>query len=69
MATNLDEAETVDRWPDEAHSPAALEYLRAHGVRPASRKWTPRPGFPVKQRPMWLAFIFRTLRKLRLYDD
>ena len=69
MATNLSEAETVDQWPDEAHSPAAVEYLRAHGVRPATRKWMPRPGVPVKQRPMWLAFIFRTLRKLGLYDD
>jgi hypothetical protein len=69
MATNLNEAETVDEWPDEAHSPAAVAYLRAHGVRPATARWKPTPGVPVKQRPMWLAFIFRTLRKLRLYDD
>ena len=69
METNLQDRETVDDWPDEAHSPAALEYLRAHGVRPATRRWTPTPGVPVKQRPMWLAFIFRTLRKLRLDDD
>lgn len=69
MATNLSEPETIDAWPDEAHEQAVVEYLRAHGVKPATRRWQPSPGIPVKQRPMWLAFIFRTLRKLRLYDD
>lgn len=69
MATNLDDPKALDDWPDEAHSPEAVAYLRAHGVRPATQPWKPRPGIPVKQRPMWLALIFRTLRKLRLYDD
>lgn len=67
MATNLEEAETID-WPDEAHSPEAVAYLRAHGVRPATGSLN-RSRVIGKQRPLWLAFIFRTLRKLRLYDD
>jgi len=69
MATNLDEPKALDEWPDNPYSPEAEAYLRANGVRPATQPWKPTPGIPVKQRPMWLAFILRTLRKLRLYDD
>jgi len=69
MATNVTATETIDERRDEAYEQAVVEYLRAHGVHPATRRWEPSPGVPVKQRPMWLAFIFRTLRKLRLYDD
>lgn len=59
MATNLEEAETLD-WPDEAHSPEAVEYLRAHGVRPATQSLD-RPRVIGKQRPWWLALLIRTL--------
>lgn len=70
MSTNLQDRETLEIWPDtDAEERAFLEHLRANGVRLATRPWERAPGVPVKQRPMWLAFIFRTLRKLRLYDD
>jgi len=35
--------------------------LRAIGVKPASAPWR-RDRIVVRQRPAWLAFIFRTLR-------
>lgn len=70
METSLRDTETLDLWPDEdAEERAFLEHLRANGVRVATRPWEREPGRPVKQRPWWLALIFRTLRKLRLYDD
>jgi hypothetical protein len=68
MTTDLDEARILDDWPGEAHSPEAVAYLRAHGVRPATGSLN-RPRVIAKQRPWWLALILRTLRKLRLYDD
>lgn len=67
MATNLNDPEAIS-WPDEAHSPEAVAYLRAHGVRPATQPWDPSRR-AAKQRPWWLAFIIRSLRKLHLYDD
>lgn len=66
MDTNRYDPEALDR-PDHVRGEAVIEYLRAHGVKPATRRWEPSPGVPVKQRPMWLGFIVRTLRKLRLY--
>ena len=70
MSTNLQDRETLDLWPDEdAEERAFLEHLRANGVRLATRARERVPGSAVKQRPWWLAFIFRTLRRLRLCDD
>ena len=70
MSPTQPDLETLELWPDEdAHERRVLAYLRANGVRPATRQWERVRGVPVKQRPWWLAFIVRTLRKLRLYDD
>jgi hypothetical protein len=70
METNLRDTKALDLGPDEdAEERAFLEHLRANGVRLATRPRERAPGSPVKQRPLWLAFIFRTLRRLRLYDD
>ena len=48
---------------------AFLEKLKANGVQLATKRWEPRPGLPIKPRPMWLAFIFRMLRKLGYEDE
>jgi hypothetical protein len=70
MSPTQSDLETLELWPDEdAEERAFLAHLRANGVRPATRQWERARAMPVKQRPWWLAFIFRTLRKLRLYDD
>lgn len=69
METNRRDTETLDLWPDEdAEERAFLEHLRANGVRLATKSLD-RPRVALKQRPWWLAFIFRTLRRLRLYDN
>ena len=68
METNLQDRETLELWPDEdAEERAFLEHLRANGVRLATKS-RDRPRVALKQRPWWLAFIFRTLWRLRLYD-
>lgn len=69
MATNQQDLETLELWPDEdAEERAVLDYLRARGVQPATRSLD-RPRVIGRQRPRWLAFIFRTLRRLHLYRD
>lgn len=68
MATNLEDRETLDLWPEDADEQAFLEHLRANGVRLATGRWGG-PYVLAKRRPWWLALIIRTLRKLRLYDD
>lgn len=68
METNL--RNTLELKPDEdAEEQAFLEHLRANGVRLATEPWDDRPRVIVKQRPWWLAFVFRTLRRLHLYRD
>jgi hypothetical protein len=67
MATNLNEPETLDR-SDRANEQAVVDYLRAHGVQPATQPWGG-PYTLAKPRPRWLAFVVRTLRTLRLLDD
>jgi len=68
METTLTEEELQLLDTDDPEERAFMEKLKANGVRLATKRWEPRPGIPVKQRPMWLAFIFRILRKLG-YDD
>jgi hypothetical protein len=68
METNLRETETLDMGSDDdPEERAFLEHLRVNGVRLATEPWDDRPRVIVKQRPWWLAFVFRTLRKLHLY--
>lgn len=70
MPTDLTDRETLESQPGHADQRVQDDYLRAHGVRPATRRWDSDPSWaPVKQRPAWLAFIVRNLRKLGLYDD
>lgn len=65
METNLRDTETLELWPNEdAEEQAFLEHLRANGVRLATKS-RDRPPVALKQRPWWLALIFRTLRRLR----
>ncbi|HEU4556850.1 MAG TPA: hypothetical protein VFS20_03335 [Longimicrobium sp.] len=69
METNLRDTETLDLWPDEdAEERAFLEHLRANGIRLATKSLD-RPRVIGKQRPRWLAFMIRTLRRLHLYRD
>jgi hypothetical protein len=71
MATNLEDRETLELWPEtaeEAEEQAFLDHLRANGVR-LGRQSLDRPRVIGAQRPMWLACIVRILRRLRLIDD
>jgi hypothetical protein len=69
MSTTQQDLETLELWPDhDAEERAFLAHLRANGVRLATRSLD-RPRVIGKQRPPWLAFIVRALRKLRLYND
>jgi hypothetical protein len=69
MATNQQDLETLELWPDEdTEERAFLEHLRANGVRLATKSLD-RPRVIGKQRPRWLAFILRTLKRLHLYRD
>jgi hypothetical protein len=68
MSTNLRDHETLAVEPEDPEELAFLEHLRVNGVKLATEPWDP-TWEPVKQRPWWLAFILRTLRKLRLIDD
>lgn len=45
------------------HTPERLEWMRQHGIRPATRRWQG-PSEPVKLRPGWLAFLLRTADRL-----
>ena len=68
MATNLDNTDRLSVGPQEAAEQDFLEHLRANGVR-LGRQGLNRPRIIGRQRPMWLAFIVRTLRKLHVLDD
>ena len=66
MQTNLAEQKTL-LDPEDAEEQAFVEHLRANGVRVGTQQWVRRRPIG-KQRPMWLAFVVRILRKLG-YDD
>ena len=67
METNLSDTEKLGRGADEdAEERAFLEHLRANGVRLATKSLD-RPRVIGKQRPRWLAFMFRTLGRLHLH--
>lgn len=69
MATDLTNRETRDVTPQDAEEQAFLERLRANGARVGDVWDLDRPRVIGKQRPWWLAVVFRTLRRLELYDD
>ncbi|HET7461638.1 MAG TPA: hypothetical protein VFJ82_10325 [Longimicrobium sp.] len=68
METTLTEEELRLLDTDDPEERAFLEKLKANGVR-LGRQGLNRPRVIGRQRPMWLAFIVRILRKLHVIDD
>jgi len=65
MQIDLNERETLNAEPGDQEERALLEHLRGNGARVG--KWSlDRPRVIGKQRPWWLAFMLRNLRRLHL---
>jgi hypothetical protein len=62
MDTELDDV-FAEAARSGLHTPERLEWMRQHGIRPATRLWQG-PSEPVKLRPDWLAFLLRTADRL-----
>jgi bifunctional DNA-binding transcriptional regulator/antitoxin component of YhaV-PrlF toxin-antitoxin module len=65
---DLNTTETLTSGVDDAEEEAFLERLRANCTRLPTGSLD-RPRVISRQRPAWLAFGIRTLRKLRLIRD
>lgn len=68
MSTNLENPDRLGVGAGEGDKQAFLDHLRANGVR-VGRQGLDRPRVIGKQRPKWLAFFVRILRKLHVLDD
>jgi hypothetical protein len=64
MTTHVEDAEQVASRPEDDEDAAWLEQLRAAGVRLGNQNLG-RTRVVGKQRPEWLAFILRAVRRLR----
>jgi hypothetical protein len=59
VAANLEHAEVEEPWPIEERDPERVAWMRAAGIRPATRSLD-RPRHVARKRPGWLAFLLRS---------
>lgn len=68
MSTDLSDREALEAEAGDPDEREFVERLRASGARVGN--WSlDRPRAVVKQRPWWLAFTLRNLRRLHLIRD